>query len=277
MPYSAPIQRKNPTLLTFLIDQSFSMSQPVRGHKGQSKPKSRFLSEAINDILEEIVLKCARDNGEVRDYIFVNIIGYGEEVKYVLNENGNEDVVSISWIANNPSRIEIREKDGVSMETPIWFDPIAEGQTPMCAAFGAAKKTIENWVVSHPNSFPPIIINITDGQATDGDPTSIAKEIEQIETTDGKALLFNAHIADMEDSQKPVVFPLQENELPQDAFGRMLFRISSALPPSMLPQAQKLGYKVVAGSRGFMFHAGTSHLIHLLDIGTRYDITPGQE
>jgi len=53
---------------------------------------------------------------------------------------------------------------------PIWFDPVANGGTPMCQALMRAQDILRTWFAQHPGCFPPIVINITDGEATDGDP-----------------------------------------------------------------------------------------------------------
>jgi hypothetical protein len=37
----------------------------------------------------------------------------------------------------------------------------------MCAALRKAKDLAEHWVVYHPSSFPPVIVNTTNGLATD--------------------------------------------------------------------------------------------------------------
>src|SRR5438876_5714143 len=84
----------------------------------------------------------------------------------------------ISELANKPLRIEDRVKksdDGAggvmdqTVKFPVWFDPYSKGGTPMCAALKEATKITETWCQEHPNGFPPIVINITDGEATDGD------------------------------------------------------------------------------------------------------------
>lgn len=50
---------------------------------------------------------------------------------------------------------------------PVWIDPVAKPRTPMSEAFNRAGAVLADWVKSHPESFPPILINISDGAATD--------------------------------------------------------------------------------------------------------------
>src|SRR5258708_37229139 len=74
MPFSAEISRTNPTALVFLLDQSSSMLEPFGGQPDKSKADG--VSDALNRLLQNIVLKCARADG-VRDFFHVGLIGYG--------------------------------------------------------------------------------------------------------------------------------------------------------------------------------------------------------
>ena len=59
-------------------------------------------------------------------------------------------------------------------------------------------------------------------------------------------------------------------DLPDD-YARLLFRMSSPLPPAMLRQAQILEASVPDGAVGFAFNADLASVIMFLDIGTRGD------
>ena len=58
MPYSAEISRTNPTALLFLLDQSSSMLEPFGGQPDKSKAEG--VADALNRLLQNIVLKCAK-------------------------------------------------------------------------------------------------------------------------------------------------------------------------------------------------------------------------
>ena len=81
MPFSAEISRTNPTCLLFLIDQSNSMDGPFAGQPG--KKKADGVADAINRLLQNLALKCAKSDG-IRDYFFVGVIGYGNNVQSAL-------------------------------------------------------------------------------------------------------------------------------------------------------------------------------------------------
>jgi hypothetical protein len=110
------------------------------------------------------------------------------------------------------------------------------------------------------------VINITDGEATDGDPGDAANSIKQLSSSDGEVLLFNLHTSSQRAT--PIEFPDSETELP-DRFAQLLFRMSSPLPDYMRKIAQEEGYRVSEGSRGFVFNANMEAIIKFLDIGTR--------
>ena len=118
-------------------------------------------------------------------------------------------------------------------------------------------------------SFPPVAINITDGESTDGDPSAAAARLQSLGTADGNVLLFNLHLSSTRTA--PIVFPDGEVQLP-DQFARLLFGMSSALPEMMRRAAADEGYSVSAGSRGFAFNADLVSLVKFLEIGTRAEL-----
>jgi len=149
---------------------------------------------------------------------------------------------------------------------PIWFDPVAKGGTPMCQVLGQARNILASWLALHPDCFPPIVFNFTDGESTDGDPTVQAEGIKQLGSSDGQVLFFNAHLSS---HRKPSVeFPDSEEILP-DQFAKLLFRMSSPLTAPMRFLAANMQYAVTEGSRGFVFNADLTTVIDFLESGTR--------
>src|SRR2546422_11515607 len=82
-----------------------------------------------------------------------------------------------------------------TVKFPVWFDPYWKGGTPMCAALKEATKITQTWCQEHPNGFPPIVINITDGEATDGDLVAEARKLAAVSGEDGLVLLFNTQFS----------------------------------------------------------------------------------
>src|SRR5881296_1135946 len=198
MSYTAEISRRNPSCFLFLIDQSGSMVDPFGGEES-GRRKADQVADVINRLLQNLVIKCAKEEG-VRDYYHVGVIGYGAHVGPAFSGSlAGREFVPISEIANMPARIEERTRktdDGVgglvdqTIRFPVWFDPVANGGTPMCQALAQAHSILQRWLAQHPDCFPPIVINITDGEATDGDPSGAADTIGKLRSNDGEVLLF---------------------------------------------------------------------------------------
>jgi len=274
MSYTAEISRRNPSCFVFLIDQSGSMSEAFGAGAG-NQSKADGVADAINRLLQNLVTKCSKDAG-VLDYFHIAVIGYGAQVGPAFSGAlTGRSLVPISEVANAPARLEQRNKkvsDGAGglvdqqVRFPVWFEAKADGGTPMRQALGDARTLVEGWLAQHPDCFPPIVINITDGETGAEDLTTVADEIRRLKSNDGDVLLFNVHIS--AHKAAAIEYPNNEAGLP-DQFAQQLFRMSSPLPGYMLDIAKKEGMNASAGSRGFVFNADMVAVIKFLDIGTR--------
>ncbi len=276
MPYSAEISRRNPGCFIFLLDQSGSMEDPFGGGE-KGRKKSDELATIINKLIHNLSIRCAKSDS-IYDYFHVGVIGYGKDTVVASAFEGDlagRDIVPMSELAEHPLRIEDRSKkvdDGAgglveqTVKFPIWFDAKNAGGTPMCGALRAAAEIVQRWVSEHSKGFPPIVINITDGEATDGEPLQDAKALESLGTDDGASLLFNIHLSSA--SGAPLELPAATDRLP-DNFAKLLFEMSSPLTPFMIERAKEMGMPAEEGSRGFVFNAQPVQVIQFLDIGTR--------
>ena len=214
MKYAAEISRTNPACMLFLIDQSGSMADPIGG-SAEGQKKADIAADSLNRLLHNLVLKCSKGEG-IRDYFYVGVVGYGgsKTEPALSGALAGHDLVLVSEVASNPARLENRTRkvpDGAgglveqTVRFPIWFDPIADGGTPMRQALSKACDVVGSWVSRFQNSFPPVVVNVTDGESTDGDPTEAAKTLTSSGTADGPTLLFNLHLSSQ---RKPAVeFP----------------------------------------------------------------------
>jgi hypothetical protein len=278
MSYSAQISRTNPACLLFLIDQSTSMADQFIGGTGQ--PKASVVADALNRLIQNVVLRSAKADG-IRDYFKIGVIGYGQGVKAGFGGSlPFSALVPISQLGAHPLRVETRTKlipDGVGgtveqkVKFPVWFDAEANGNTPMCEAFTAARLVVERFIEEFPDAFPPIVLNLTDGMPSDGNPQLNARLLANKGTSDGAALVFNLLI-----TSKPVpadFFPATEDNLP-DVFSKLLFRMSSVLPPKFAEAARAEGHSLAPNARGVVVNADPTAIVRFLDIGTR--LTPGR-
>ncbi len=275
MPYSAEISRSNPTCFLFLLDQSKSMLGPISG--GQGKTKADAVADSLNRLLYTLVLRCVWGQN-VLDRFHVGVLGYGRQVFPALGGAlAGRELVPIGELARSPLRVEQRTtlvQDGHSgqveqiVKMPVWLDPAGSGKTPMCQCLERAAQVVSRYLLEHPTCYPPVVINLTDGEATDGNPEGSASRLCELASEDGAVLLFNAHISSC--SEKAVEFPDAEAGLPDD-YARRLFRMSSQLPPAMQDAARQAGLNVAEQSRGFVFNADLDSIVRFLDIGTRVD------
>ena len=273
--YTAEISRANPGCFLFLIDQSYSMAEPFGGSEVKES-KAVMLAEVINRTLDTLVWKCAKDEG-IRRYFQVGIIGYGATVGPAWSgELAGKELAWIDEIGEHPLRVEERIRkvyDGAGglvelpEKFPVWFDPVASNGTPMRQALWQAHTLLQDWIAQHPQAFPPVVINITDGASTDGDPLPPSEAIRELATEDGNVLLLNLHLSST--VAPPIHFPDTEEDLP-DEFARLLFRMSSPLTDHMRMMAREKGYSNVSdAAHGFVFNAGIEDVVEFLDIGTR--------
>lgn len=274
MAYSAEISRQNPSCFMFLIDQSGSMSDPFAAGETK-KRKADGVADALNNLLRELTIRCAKDEG-IRNYFHIGVIGYGATVGPGFSGPlRGKELALISEVAENPAHVDQRTRkveDGTgglvdeSVRFPVWFEPVANGGTPMCQAFGIATKIIQGFLAANPGCFPPVVIHFTDGESTDGDPTNAMRALTSLSSLDGNVLLFNCHISSA--AGTPIAFPFSPDGLP-DQYARLLFDAASELTPYMREMAKKYGFDLPPGSKGFTFNADLVLIIQALDIGTR--------
>jgi hypothetical protein len=185
------------------------------------------------------------------------------------------DFVSLPDLRRNPRRIETRtekmlDDTGKFYEEEvyfnIWVDADADGGTPMCEALRRATDLAGKWAASHRDNYPPVVINVTDGVATDGTAIDVTREAETlraVSTSDGALLLLNCHITDQ--SNPKLEFPASESEVPNDEFALMLYRTASEIPESSRTAFfNATSRELVSGTRGYIFNGDADSVRRLL-------------
>ena len=273
VPYERDITRQHPALMLLLLDQSGSMQNAwLRGGT-----KADGVAESVNNLIQSIVLMSVRQK-EVRHYFDLAVIGYsGSTVTSMFQGTDIRNPVITVTRANEIVRRQTVTEGGLRIERHVWVEARAAGQTPMCLALTTAKSVAEKWAAQHEDSFPPIVLNLTDGAGNDGDPLPVAEELLQVSTKYGSALLMNCHISgpldkrdgDQPDagSDKPILFPDEKFPLPSQ-YARDLFEMSSALPESFRRRAIDLEFDVTEGARGYMYNATKADVVRFLSVGT---------
>ena len=277
MSYQRRIDRLNPALIVILVDQSDSMNE---GLSSGPVSKAQAVADQLNSLLYELVLRCVKTPREPpRPYFYVSVIGYSTDphgapivesqlpASDMFTSTHGNGVASTTDLAQHPLRISTRPgpTTGSAVNAPVWVDPVARGGTPMCGALNAAGQRVADWVKKFPDAFPPIVINLTDGQATDGDADLWSGRLRTLATADGAALVFNINLSDT--VSQPSLFPSSGDRLP-DRYAQQLFEMSSPLPPNMVMSARTQGIAIGPGARGFAYNADVRTLALFLNIGT---------
>ena len=249
--------------------------------RGRRLTKAEAVAGITNDLLFELVERARRSDG-IRDYYDIAVIGYSgdDEVRSLLPDG--EELVPVSALAARemPVRTEVIEHrlpDGSialrEIPAPSWIEPQAAGQTPMCEALRRVRDIAAEWTARAANaeSFPPVVFNITDGEATDCDEEelrAVAEEIKALRTADGNVLVVNIHIA-AADTSAASFFPSEEEPRYPNRYAALLYDCSSVMP-AVFDEAIRAakGPGAVPPFRGVSYNASADELVAMLNIGS---------
>ena len=122
------------------------------------------------------------------------------------------------------------------------------------------------------DSFPPIVINITDGESSDCDDRElcdVCSQIRRTATEDGNTLLLNIHISS-NNTIPSMVFPMAEELVTADHYARTLAECSSIMP-DVFNQAicQMKGAGATPPFFGMGYNASIIELLSIINIGSR--------
>ncbi len=279
MNYTQSITRRHRTAFVIAIDQSGSMAEELE-FRGRRLSKAAAVAEVTNSLLSELLLRATRE-GEVRDYYDIAVIGYsGDGVRSLLRTD--ETFVPVTVVATSArntrtATVERRLPDGQPALNEVtvreWIAPAATGQTPMYEALLHVHDLVEAWCrrPEHRESFPPLIFNITDGEASDSDEEElceIAGRIRELGTGDGRALLVNIHIASG-NAAPARIFLTEEEAAYNNRYARLLYDISSPMPPLFEEAIRSLRDDRASGPfRGMCYNASITELLSILNVGS---------
>ena len=278
--YTRSITRTHRTAFLVAIDGSGSMAERIR-FRGRTATKAEAVAEVADELLFELIERARRDDG-VRDYYDIALIGYGGDDEVASLLPGGEELLPVTRLAAQrpvlrTETVEHRLPDGRialrEITTPHWVGPRAAGQTPMCEALRRCRDLAAAWCARPENaaSFPPVVFNITDGEATDCDEEelrAVAAQIRALGTADGNVLLINIHLA-ADDEGRTLFFPAEDEPLGCNRYAQLLYDCSSTMPASF-EEAIRLekGPGALPPFRGMSFNASATQLLTMLNIGS---------
>lgn len=279
--YTARITREHPSAFIFLVDQSISMRR-ITNFNGEDMTLSEAVARIVNAQIDELVERCVRAN-ETRHYFDIAVVGYGDEAysgwRGALAGRGFASPEEIRF--NEHKRIKVKESvrtragvKEVEVEKKQWLEARHDGSsTRMNKAFRHAEGLIDDWLQKHQTQdcYPPIIINITDGEyngASREEMQQLANQLKSKFTNDGNVLLFNIHI--VPGNSDALMFPASLGEMRGNGYGESLFEMSSLLPLNYNEQIRALFQD---RDKDIRYHAmgvnaGMEQLVKMMKIGT---------
>ena len=263
MNYTQSITRRHRTAFVLAIDQSGSMVEELE-FRGRRTSKAAAVAEVANSLLSELLLRATRE-GEVRDYYDIAVVGYsGEGVHSLLS--ADETFVPVSALRNavrNTRRVSVERRlpDGQPAFNEVtvseWIAPAASGQTPMYEALLYVHDLVEAWCrrPEHRESFPPLVFNITDGEASDSDEEALAQ--------------IAGRILAAGDAAKGRIFLTDGETAYNNRYARLLYDISSPMPPLFDDAIRSLrGDEARGPFRGMCYNASITELLSVLNVGS---------
>lgn len=279
---SSDITRNNPGCFLFIVDQSSSMADVFGENRDSKKTKAEGVALALNNLLRNLVITCSKSDG-VRNYFDICVIGYGQTVAPAWRGAlAGQEIVSIRDVANNYARLKetvesVDDGSGNLVQSrtvqPVWIEPMASGSTLMCAALQCGHQIMSEWLARAQTAFPPVVVHITDGEATDGDPSPHLRRLMELGNHNGNVTLFNVHLSSRR-AAAPLSFPDSAKDLPlvdgrTDPYAKLLWEHSSYLTTYMRTVAWESGLLLTDSARAFVLNADPSLLVLSLEIGTR--------
>jgi hypothetical protein len=243
--------------------------------------KAEGAADAINSAIRALIRRATKGPTikDIKPWWDVCIIGYGFEDKkadYLLTPS----VQTLQDLAGNNlgeklipkgTKDEFGRTSEADVKVPIWVRPNHVADTPMCAALDKAEGLLIDWTKNHPDSRPPVVVNITDGEANDGEPEEKAKRLTDLKTSNGNVLLWNCHLTS--EQIDPVVLPSDDGfpGLSSDALAlaQKMFRMSSLVPEFFMPDAKKMNPNLGPNPRGLVYNSNPIKLLQIIEMGSR--------
>lgn len=277
--YTQEITRRHRTAFVIMLDRSASMQGRVRFGR-MMMTKAEAVAYTANALVTELIDRSRRTDG-VRDYYDIAIVGYGGDGVEVLPDgDGFRSIEELSRHAPRMSRMAFEEllPDGsaamVEHSREQWVEQKAEGTTPMYEAMLRVRDLLSEWCSKEENreSFPPIVINITDGEASDcsdAELLDISSQVRALSTSDGNVLLLNIHITSS-DAMPSIIFPMADELLSASRHARTLAECSSLMPEAFSEAIHELkGAGAVPPYYGMGYNATIVELLSIINIGSR--------
>ena len=130
----------------------------------------------------------------------------------------------------------------------------------MNLAFAELEQILPDWVAKHPDSAPPVVFHITDGENTGSDPKDIVDRIKDIKTSVAGILIWNIFISSNTNSAGAATL-VKDPSTVTNPHAKFLLSLSSKLPN--IPEFGEL-----ADHYAMAYDVSPKHLLELLRVGS---------
>lgn len=280
--YQRQINHQHRAAFVLLLDCSASMNGKTKLNNHEVS-KAEAVALISNLIIDELIERASRYN-EVRNYYDIAVLGYNDQsIRSLLPEVLGDGFVSVEYLAKFAPQHKIIHfnqtlENGGVISAPFmfrpWVAPAASGTTPMYEALLIARDLIVKWCARPENStsFPPVVINITDGECNDAnceDLVTMSQSIKDTHTSDGDTLFINVHLSTYGELVECVVFPPEATFSTECRYQDTLFRMSSTIPNSVEPLVRDVfDHREPGPYRGVAINASPLQLFSILNIGS---------
>lgn len=236
-------------LFVFLLDQSGTMESEWT----PGKKRAEQVATLVNKVIFELMVKGENLAG-FRDRFDVLCIGYGTSVGVAM-------AAPFSDLAIHSSQ-ELKDAFGGNTETvPSYVVAKYDaGLTNMKIAFEEVEKIIPAWVDSHPDSAPPVVFHITDGENTGEDPKDVVDRIKNIKTSVAGTLVWNIFISNNTNNTGDATL-VKDPTTVTNPHAKFLLSLSSKLPN--IPEFGEL-----ADHYALAYDVSPKHMLELLRVGS---------
>lgn len=240
---------KDRGLFVFVLDQSGSMrSEWIPG-----KTRAEQVATLVNKVIFEMYIRGISPEG-FRDRFDLLCIGYGSAVGVAMSPPFSDLKIHSSQ--------ELFNEFGESTEKTPDFVVAKDnaGETNMNLAFAEVERLLPEWVSKNPNSAPPVVFHITDGENTGTDPKEVVDRIKDIRTSVAGTMVWNIFVQNNSNNSGEAKLVSDPSSV-TDPHAKFLLSLSSRLPD--IPD-----FGERAGQYTLAYDVSPKHALELLRFGS---------
>jgi hypothetical protein len=203
------VNTQDPACIIFLVEQS-----DMPNKTGISGYSLSFEMKRIVDLAIDKLVKSNSKGDEVLPRVKIGVFGYSD-THFSWRLNLNRDECGLKMLSNEFHMVkEEYVDDKLELFIPSYFLEKNHGKEDMASGISNLIEIVEEFVVKHPESVPPIVYHLTQGNIQHSQKKNVLaamEELKSIATSTGNTMLFNIRINS--DLEEPLIFPHRFSDL----------------------------------------------------------------